>query len=106
VTSLIRREGSDLLLHLRVQPRASKDELLVDGERLRLRITAPPVDGAANNHLIRFLAKTFGVSNSRVEIVRGLSGREKTVRIIEPTVIPPVLIAIGTEEESLKPLKK
>jgi uncharacterized protein (TIGR00251 family) len=106
VTSLIRREGSDLLLRLRVQPRASKDELLVDGERLRLRITAPPVDGAANNHLIRFLAKTFGVSNSRVEIVRGLSGREKTVRIIEPTVIPPVLIAIDTEDESLKPLKK
>jgi hypothetical protein len=106
VTSLIRREGGDLLLHLRVQPRASKDELLVDGERLRLRITAPPVDGAANNHLIRFLANTFGVSNSRVEIVRGLSGREKTVRIIEPTVIPPVLIAIGTQDKSLKPLKK
>jgi uncharacterized protein len=68
--------------------------LLIDGDRLRLRITAPPVDGAANTHLLRFLAQVFGVSNGRVELVRGLTGREKTVRIRSPTVIPPNINAL------------
>ncbi len=88
MNSCIRREGEDWILQVRVQPRASRDELLEDGERLRLRITSPPVDGAANAHIIRFLAREFGVAKGRVEIVRGLAGREKTVRISAPTAIP------------------
>ncbi len=90
----VRRDGADLVLQLRVQPRASKDALLVDDGRLRLRITAPPVDGAANAHLVRWLACTFGVANRHVEIIRGLSGREKTVRIIAPTIIPTAIEAL------------
>jgi uncharacterized protein (TIGR00251 family) len=85
---------------VRVQPRASRDELILDGERLRLRITAPPVDGAANAHLIRYLAGCFGVANSRVEIIRGMTGREKTVRIHGPATVPDaVLLAIEAGEE-------
>ena len=106
MTEPTRWEGTALLLSVRVQPRASRDELIVDGERLRLRITAPPVDGAANAHLIRYLAKTFGVSPSRVEIVRGLTGRDKTVRILAPELIPTVLDEANTPRDAQKPLKK
>jgi len=83
-----RWEGADLLLSLRVQPRASRDELRLEGGRLRVRITAPPVDGAANRHLLRFLAAEFGVAPSRATLLRGVSGREKAVRISSPARLP------------------
>ena len=91
-----RWDGDDLVLTLRVQPRASRDELLLDGARLRARITAPPVDGAANAHLLRFLAAEFGVAPSRPELVRGATGREKVVRVKAPNKIPDPLAAYLT----------
>jgi uncharacterized protein (TIGR00251 family) len=91
MTDWHRWDGADLVLTVRVQPRASRDELCPDGERLRVRITAPPVDGAANAHLLRFLAGAFGVAPSRTEIVRGASGREKVVRIMAPKTMPDAL---------------
>ncbi|MBS0376584.1 MAG: YggU family protein [Proteobacteria bacterium] len=88
MTAWHRWDGADLLLRLRVQPRASRDELRLEGDRLRVRITAPPVDGAANRHLLRFLAAEFGVAPSRATLLRGTSGREKEVRIAAPARIP------------------
>jgi uncharacterized protein (TIGR00251 family) len=65
-----------------VQPRASKSELagLHDG-LLRVRLAAPPVDGAANAALAVFIADKLGIAKSRVQIVSGLTGRRKVVRI-------------------------
>ena len=78
------QEGA-LLLSLRVQPRAKRDELVgPEGGYLRVRIAAPPVDGKANDHLRRFLADAFGVPRSRVEVVAGAQARHKRVRIQEP----------------------
>ncbi len=88
MTGWWRWEGQDLVLTLRVQPRASRDELLADDARLRARITAPPVDGAANAHLLRFLARQFGIAPSRTELVRGATGRDKVVRIHAPQAVP------------------
>ncbi|MBI3773009.1 MAG: YggU family protein [Gammaproteobacteria bacterium] len=85
-----RWQGPDLILELRVQPRASRDEISgLHGERLKVRITAPPVDGAANSHLLAFLAKVFGVAKSQVTLLAGESGREKRVRIEQPRQLPP-----------------
>ena len=82
-------QDDDLLLSVRVQPKASRDEIIGPHENaLKIRITAPPVDGKANTHLIKFLAKTFGVPKSRVEIVSGESGRLKRLRIQAPTALP------------------
>lgn len=67
---------------VRVQPRASRDELA--GERagaLVVRLKAPPAEGAANAALVRFLAKSLGVSVSAVEILRGALQRNKLVRV-------------------------
>ena len=84
-----RWQGTDLILELHVQPRASRDEISgLHGERLKVRITAPPVDGAANSHLLAFLAKTFGVAKSQVILLAGESGREKRVRIEQPRQLP------------------
>ena len=91
MTDWHRWDGADLVLTVRVQPRASRDELLLDGTRLRARITAPPVDGAANAYLLRFLATQFGVAPSRAVLVRGTTGREKVVRIAAPKTLPAAL---------------
>ena len=85
-----RWDGDALILLVRVQPRASRDEIgTMQAGRLKVRITAPPVDGKANDHLIRFLAREFGVPPSRVELLGGASGREKRLRIRSPARIPP-----------------
>ena len=84
-----RWQGEALLLTLRVQPRASRDEFVAPhGEGYKVRITAPPVDGKANEHLIGFLAKAFGVSRSQVTLESGESGRNKRFRIQSPTRFP------------------
>ena len=69
-------------LRLRVQPRASREELAgLAGGAIRIRLTAPPVDGAANEALVRFLASRLEVSRSAVELVGGRSGRSKLVEV-------------------------
>lgn len=67
-------------LLVQVQPRASRSEIagLHDG-RIRIRLAAPPVDGAANEELIRFLAAVLGISRASVRIQSGQSGRRKTL---------------------------
>ncbi len=78
----LRTAGDGLTLRVRVQPRASKDAL--GGERegaLVVRLTAPPVEGAANEALARFLGRTLGVAPSAVRVVRGTSGRNKLVSV-------------------------
>lgn len=87
--SAVWRDGRDLVLNIRLQPRASRDEIVgAQGTRLKIRITAPPVEGKANAHLVRFLAKAFGVSRSQVLLVSGEASREKRVRVEQPKKIP------------------
>lgn len=84
-----RWEGRDLILNLHVQPRASRDEIAgAHGDRLRVRITAPPVEGAANAHLIEFISRVFGVRRQQVILVRGETGRLKCLRICDPVSLP------------------
>ena len=75
-----------LVFNVRVVPRASKSEIVGahDGA-LKIRIAAPPVDGAANAELIRVLAKTFDVSKSKVEILSGQASRAKQIKITNLT---------------------
>jgi uncharacterized protein len=87
-----RRDGGDLVLEVRVQPRATRSEFAgLFGERLRIRLQAPPVDGRANAALIEFLADAFGVPRARVGIEHGLAGRDKRVRIRDAGPVPPGL---------------
>jgi len=89
VSDFYRWEGDALVLNIRVQPRASRDEIVGPlGGSLKVRITAPPVDGKANAHLIKYLAKAFGVPRARVTLLGGESGRDKRLRIDAPARLP------------------
>lgn len=81
--------GADLLLALHLQPGASRSEFSgIHGERLKIRIAAPPVDGKANAALIDFLAGAFDVPKQGIIIERGDSSRQKSVRIVDPQRLP------------------
>jgi len=62
-------------------PRASTEAITVDGETLRVRVTAPPVDGRANAALVRLLAKRLRVARGAVRIVSGQAARQKLVEV-------------------------
>jgi uncharacterized protein (TIGR00251 family) len=65
-----------------VKPRSSREGVgPVQGDRLCVAVNAPPVDGKANEAVIRVLAETFKISRSAVTIVRGETGRKKTIRL-------------------------
>ena len=69
-------------LSIRVQPRASNSGIVgVHGEALKVRLTAPPVDGAANEALMELLAATFGIPVRAITIVAGSSSRTKVVEL-------------------------
>jgi hypothetical protein len=69
-------------LDILVQPRCSREGVgPVVGDRLKVSVNAPPVDGKANEAMQRVLAETFGVPRSAVTILRGETGKRKTVRI-------------------------
>ena len=91
--SWYRWDGADLILRLRIQPRASKDEIAgPHGNILKIRLTAPPVDGKANEHLRAFLGEQCGVAKSRVTLLSGESSRDKQVRIASPRRFPLAII--------------
>ena len=72
----------NLRFRVYVQPRAAKNEIVgMHGDALKVRITAPPVDGAANEALIELLAESLGVSRRNVQIVAGATGRAKVVEV-------------------------
>ena len=82
-------EGTDLVLQVRVQPRAGRDEITgVQAGRLRVRLTAPPVEGKANLQLCRLLADAFAVPPSRVSLIAGATSRDKRLRIDAPRHLP------------------
>lgn len=92
-------DNDTLVLELRVQPRASRDGVSgISGGRIKVRVSAPPVDDAANERLRDFIAKEFGVSRGRVRILSGLSGREKRIAVDRPKRIPDWLA--GNESNS------
>ena len=84
--------GENLRLKLYIQPKASRDSWAgLHGDELKLAITAPPVDGKANAHLQKVLAKDFAVAKSAVVIEKGQLSRHKTVLIIAPKQLPPLI---------------
>lgn len=70
------------VIKVKVQPRASKSRIAgVLGNALKITLTAPPVDGAANAACIEFFSTLLGLPKSRVEIISGLTGRTKLVKL-------------------------
>ena len=69
-------------IDVHVQPRARKTEIVgMHGDAVKIRLQAPPADGAANEELIRVLSKKLGVRRTDIELVGGVSSRRKRIRI-------------------------
>lgn len=74
------------MLNVRVVPRASKDSIQgLLGDALKVRIQAPPVEGKANAHLVKFLSKHWNIPRGNIELLSGETGRTKRLRITAPT---------------------
>lgn len=91
----VRRDGVDLVLCLYIQPRASRDAILgLHGDELKVALTAPPVDGAANAQLQACFAKWCKVAKKAVVLEAGDCSRHKRLRIINPGQIPAELATL------------
>jgi len=79
---LVRQEGEAVSLRVHLQPKASREGILGEADGiLKLRVTAPAVDGRANEACLRLLAKALNLPPSRLQIVSGQHARLKTIRI-------------------------
>ncbi len=88
--------GKDLQLQLYIQPKASRDQVVgLHCDAIKVAITAPPVDGKANAHVLKLLAQWFGVAKSQVELQRGELSRHKQLLVRAPGQIPPAFAALG-----------
>jgi uncharacterized protein (TIGR00251 family) len=81
-TTFLRETSGGTLLSVKLQPRASKNEIGAPlGNELKIKVTAPPVDAAANQALVEFLAEKLGCSRGKVELLRGHTSRHKTIML-------------------------
>jgi len=80
--TFIRETPGGTLLSVKLQPRASKNEIgALLGDELKIKVTAPPVDAAANEALVELLAGRLDCARGRVELIRGHKSRHKTVKL-------------------------
>lgn len=83
-------QADGVSLAIKLQPRASADEIGTPlGDELRIKVTAPPVDAAANDALIRLLAQTLGCPRNKLALLRGHTSRHKVVKVYG---VPPVVV--------------
>ncbi len=82
INAMIRDIEGGVIIDILVVPRASRSRLgPVHGDRIKVSVTAPPVDGKANQAVIEILAKTLGVRRSHIEIISGHTSRRKTIKV-------------------------
>jgi len=95
VTEWYRRNGEVLTLTLHVQPGAKRTDVAgLHGEALKIRLAAPPIEGRANEALLKFIAESFGVPLRQVELKQGGQSRHKVVAITGSKVEPESLLVV------------
>jgi uncharacterized protein len=97
------KDGATLTVH--IQPKASTTECVgIHGDAIKIRVAAPPVDGAANEELIRFLARQLSIPTASVRIHSGTSGRHKRVLVKGATAqLVLARLNLGNRKRSAKP---
>ena len=93
MTAWHRNEGGGIVLTLHVQPGAKRSEVAgLHGDALKIRLAAPPIEGRANEALLRFIAELFAVPLRNVELLRGAQSRHKMVKVTGSAVAPETLL--------------
>ncbi len=102
-----RESPEGIIFKIYVQPRSSKNKIAgLLGDALKIKLTAPPVDGAANDMCVRYLAKCLSVSGSRLEIVSGHTGKTKYILLkYGGNRLPGMPEELKSKVESLIPIK-
>jgi len=96
VSAWYRRNGEVLTLTLHIQPGAKRTEVAgLHGEALKIRLAAPPVEGRANEALLKFVAASFGVPLRQVELKQGGQSRHKVVAVTGSRIEPESLLSAG-----------
>ena len=93
--TFLRETSGGTLLSVKLQPRASANEICAPlGDELKIKVTAPPVDAAANQALVEFLAEKLDCSRGKVELLRGHTSRHKTILLhgIKPEEVLKMLL--------------
>ncbi len=84
-----------ITLTLHVQPGARRSEIVgLHGDALKLKLAAPPVEGRANEALLKFISGLFGVPTRQVELRQGAQSRHKVVEVVGSTVDPETLLTL------------
>jgi uncharacterized protein (TIGR00251 family) len=92
-----RRDGDVVTLTLHVQPGAKRSEIAgLHGTALKLRLAAPPIEGKANEALLRFLSGVFAVPLRNIELKQGAQSRHKVIRITASLISPEALLSVPT----------
>lgn len=82
IPAFLRVEKDGVMLSVKIQPRASANEIAEPlGNEIRIKVTAPPVDSAANEALVRLLAETLDCPRNRIELTRGNTSRHKVLKL-------------------------
>jgi uncharacterized protein (TIGR00251 family) len=89
-----RRDGENITLTLHVQPGAKRSEIAgLHGDALKIRLAAPPIEGRANEELLKFIAKLFDVPLRQVELKRGEQSRHKVILVQHSRVEPDSIVS-------------
>lgn len=76
---MLKVTSDGIVVNLRISPNARKNEIIKDGEIVKVKITALPIDGKANKALVEYLSKLFKVPKTSIEILKGQTSKDKTV---------------------------
>lgn len=76
---MIRKTNEGIIVNLRISPNAKKNEIIKDGDIIKVKITALPIDGKANKALVEFFAKNFKIPKTSIAILKGETSKEKTI---------------------------
>lgn len=78
---IIQNTNDGLIVRLKIIPNSSRNEVIFDGENLKIKITAQPIENKANKALIEFFAKNLKIAKSNIQIIKGELNKEKTLLI-------------------------
>ena len=81
-------DGNSLTVHAIIKPASRRPGVTAEGGTVRVAVRSPPIEGRANAEAAALLADAFGVSKTRVELLRGARSRIKQFRIVDPTTMP------------------
>ena len=76
---MIKKTSEGILVNIKIVPNSSKNEIVIEEEFIKVKITAQPIEGKANKALIEFLSKKFKIPKTSIEIVKGETNKEKTL---------------------------